>query len=204
MDIGVLGGTFDPIHFGHLSIAEEARKRFSLTKVIFIPTGQPWLKTDREITPTPDRIAMVNLAIGSSIYFDISTIETDRPGPSYTSVTLVDLQKKLEKNARLFLILGWDSFNELPKWHDPGAVVRICTLVAITRKSNLMPDLDNLEKSIPGIKKKTMFLDITPIEISSTEVRERVAKGLPLNEFVPESVERYIKEKNLYRLRTAD
>jgi nicotinate-nucleotide adenylyltransferase len=204
MDIGVLGGTFDPIHFGHLAIAEAALKKLRLDKVVFVPAGQPWLKTHREITPAPDRIAMVLLAISNSTHFEISTIETERTGPSYTSITVADLKNKLEKNANLFLILGWDSFNELPKWHDPVGVIRICTLVAITRGGSLTPDLDCLEKSIPGIKKKTRILDIKPIDISSTEVREKAAKGLSLNEFVPEAVERYIKEKKLYRSRIGD
>ncbi len=198
MKIGFLGGTFDPVHLGHLAIAEAARSRLSLNKVLFVPAGQPWLKTNRKISPGRDRIAMVKLAIKDYPYFEVSTIEIDHPGPSYTSDTLAGLKNKLGENTDLFLILGWDSLIEMPKWHDPAGVIGKCSLVAITR-INGKPDLDDLEKSIPGIKKRTILLDMEPVDISSTEVRERVVKGLSLSGFVPEPVERYIEENNLYR-----
>jgi nicotinate-nucleotide adenylyltransferase len=199
MDVGVLGGTFDPVHLGHLAIAEEARQRLSLSQVIFIPARHPWLKTGREITPVHHRIAMVNIAINDAPYFEVSTIEVDRPGPSYTAVTLSDLKKKLGKSVNLFVILGWDSLNELPIWHNPNAVVKMCKLVAFTRKDKERPDLDILEKSVPGIKKKTLLIDMKPVDVSSSEIRERVAKGLSLARLVPEKVVRYIEEQNLYR-----
>ncbi len=199
MDVGILGGTFDPVHLGHLAIAEEARKRLSLSQVIFIPAGQPWLKTGREIIPVDHRIAMVRLAINDTSYFQVSTIEVDRPGPSYTAETLSDLHERLGNNVNLFLILGWDTLNELPRWHNPAAVVKMCKLVAFTRKDIDRPDLDILEKSVPGIKKKTVLLDIKPVDVSSSEIRERAAKGLSLESFVPQRVALYIEEQNLYR-----
>ena len=198
MKIGLLGGTFDPVHLGHIAIAREARNRLSLNKVLFVPTGQPWLKANRTIAPAGDRIAMVKLAIVNSPYFEVSTVEIDRPGPSYTSDTLISLKKGPGEDTELFLILGWDSLNEMPKWHDPVAVVGKCTLVAITR-INGKPDLVELEKSIPGIKKKTILIDMKPFDMSSSEIRERVSKGLSLKKFVPDLVENYIEAKGLYR-----
>jgi len=199
MNIGILGGTFDPFHFGHLAIAEEARQRLSLVQVIFIPAGQPWLKTGREITPAVHRIKMIELAISSKPYFELSTIEIEQRGPSYTVDTLSTLQKKLGVEAKLFLLLGWDSLSELPKWHKPAELVKMCRLIVFARASSNLPDLKALEVFIPRLKESTILLDMKPVNISSTDLRMRAAIGLSLNGLVPDQVERYIKEQGLYR-----
>jgi len=199
MDTGILGGTFDPIHLGHLAIAEEARRRLKLSRVIFIPTGQPWLKADREIMPARHRLNMIELAIAGKPYFELSTIEIDRPGPSYTVDTLSILQQTLGAQTKFFLIVGWDSLNELPAWHKPTAVLRRCKLVAVIRTGGNSPDLEVLEKSVPGVKRNTILLDMKPVDISSTNIRRRAASGLPLIGLVPESVDEYIREQKLYR-----
>jgi len=198
-DIGVLGGTFDPVHLGHLAIAEEAVQRLSLDRVIFIPAGQPWLKVKRKITSAEHRKKMIELAISDRHLFELSTIEVERSGPSYTVDTLHDLQKELGGKAKFFLILGWDSLNELPRWHNPVELMKLCRLVAFTRLDSKPPDLEALEASVPGIKQSTLLLDIKPIDISSTDIRMRVAEGLPISGLVPYEVEKYIRKHNLYR-----
>ncbi|MFC1905690.1 nicotinate-nucleotide adenylyltransferase [Chloroflexota bacterium] len=199
MDIGILGGTFDPIHWGHLTIAEEARQRLSLNRVIFVPAGQPWLKVDRKITLALRRIEMVRLAIIGKPYFELSTIEVDRPGPSYTADTLAFLQQKLGAGIKLFFIVGQDSFNELPEWHNPGEVIMRSRLIVFTRTDSNPTDLVSLEALVPGLKQNTTFLDITPIDISSTDIRRRATRGLSLNNLVPDAVADYILQHKLYR-----
>ena len=196
---GILGGTFDPIHLGHLAIAEEARHRLALSRVIFVPAGQPWLKVNTEITSAKHRKKMIELAISGRPYFELSTVEIERQGPSYTVDTLYDLQKNLGMKVKLFLILGWDSLNELPEWHNPAELPKICQLVAFTRTSSNPPNLESLEASVPGIKQSTVLLDMKPVDISSTDIRMRVAKGLPINGLVPDQVEKYIREHKLYQ-----
>ncbi len=204
MKTGILGGTFDPVHLGHLAIAEKARQRLRLRRVIFVPAGQPWLKADREITPASHRIKMVELAIADKPYFEVSTVEADRRGPSYTVDTLAVLQQKLGAQAKLFLIVGWDSLNELPEWYNPAALVKMCSLVAVTRPDSTKPDLEALEALVPGIKQSTILLDIAPVAISSTDIRNRVVNGLSLSGLVPDKVASYIREQKLYRYALAD
>ncbi|MBM4452530.1 MAG: nicotinate (nicotinamide) nucleotide adenylyltransferase, partial [Chloroflexi bacterium] len=162
MKIGVLGGTFDPVHLGHLMIAEEGRRRLGLERVLFIPAGQPWLKADRGITPADHRLKMLKLAIAGSPYFEISTIEVDRPGPSYAVDTMVALRQKLGKKAELSFLMGWDSLDELPLWKEPGKLVQLCHIVAFPRAGYEKPDLSILEKSIPGISLRVLWVEVTP------------------------------------------
>ena len=199
MNIGVLGGTFDPIHSGHLVIAEAARLKFDLSRVIFVPAGQPWLKTDRKITPSIQRVGMVRLAIAGKADFEVSTVEIDRPGPSYSVDTVSILSQRLGAAARIFFLVGWDSLAELPQWQEPGRLIQLCTLVAVIRPGLSRPDLKLLESSVPGITKSVVWLDIPPINVSSSDIRDRVARGQSIHGLVPEDVESYIKENKLYR-----
>jgi nicotinate-nucleotide adenylyltransferase len=201
MNIGVLGGTFDPIHSGHLIIAEEARLKLELTRIIFVPAGQPWLKTNREITQSVHRVEMVRRAIAGNAHFELSTIEVDRPGPSYSVDTVSILKKQLGGRAKIFFLIGWDSLAELPEWHEPARLIQLCRLVAVVRPGFSRPDLKALESSAPGIAHSVVWLDIPPIDISSSEIRDRVAQGLSIHGIVPEQIERYIKENKLYRKR---
>ena len=199
MDIGVLGGTFDPIHLGHLMMAEEARQRLGLARVIFGPAGQPWLKVDRAIAAAADRVEMVRRAIAGQTDFGLSTAEVDRPGPSYTVDTVDVLERQLGTEASFFLLLGWDSLAELPLWKEPAKLVQRCRLVAIPRPDCSPPELEALESSIPGIARSMLFLDVPPVDISSSDIRERVGQGLPFRHLVPEEVAKYIEEQGLYR-----
>ncbi len=198
MNIGVLGGTFDPIHSGHLIIAEEARLKLSLAKVLFVPAGQPWLKTTRTITPANHRVEMVKRAISANSYFELSTVEVDHPGPSYSLETIIILQRQLGAEARIFFLVGWDSLAELPKWKEPAKLIQLGKLVAISRPGFSRPDLKALESSVPGVTQSVVWLDIPPVDISSSDIRRRVAHGLSIHGLVADEVERYIRERKLY------
>lgn len=199
MDIGILGGTFDPVHMGHLRIAEEARVRLELSRVLFVPAGQPWLKADEAVASPIHRVEMVRWAIAGSPYFELSTVEVDRPGPSYAVDTVAILQQQLGAEASFFFLLGWDSLAELPRWKEPDKLVRMCRLVAVPRPDFSPPDLEALESSIPGVTQSVVLLDMPLVDVSSSDIRKRVAKGLSIQGLVPDDVEEYIKEQQLYR-----
>jgi nicotinate-nucleotide adenylyltransferase len=199
MKVGILGGTFDPIHYGHLAIAGEARKRIGLDKVIFIPAGQPWLKGEREITPAHHRVAMVQLAITEIPYYELSSIEVERSGPTYTVDTLQTLHNATRPADELYFILGWDSLVEFSAWKEPETIIKLCKLVAITRIDRTIPDFDTLKQLNPEIANKAIILDMPPVDISSSDIRKRVADGLPIRDMVPVEVEEYIEGHRLYR-----
>ena len=196
MNIGVLGGTFDPIHVGHLIIAEEARLKLRLSQVLFVPAGQPWLKQDRDIAPAVHRVEMVRRAIADNPHFKLSTLEVDRPGPSYTVDTLTMLRKQLGSRANLFLVLGRDTLDELPLWKEPQEVVQLCKLVVPPRIGS--KDLKHLDKAMPGLLERVVQLDMPVIGISSSGIRQRLAQGLSIRYLVPPEVEEYIAEHNVY------
>jgi nicotinate-nucleotide adenylyltransferase len=196
VNIGVLGGTFDPIHMGHLIIAEEARLKLGLSKVLFVPAGQPWLKQDRDITTAVHRVEMMRRAIADNPYFEPSTLEVERAGPSYTVDTLTMLRKQLGSRTSLFFILGRDTLAELPLWKEPQKVVQLCRLVVPPRLGSR--DLKHLEKVIPGQLERVVQLDMPVIGISSSEIRQRIARGLSIRYLVPPGVEEYITEHKLY------
>jgi len=198
MNIGVIGGTFDPIHIGHLLIAEEVRAQINLAEVLFVPAGIPWLKTDRPILAVEHRVEMVRLAISDKPYFRLSTADVERPSSSYTVDTIADLQGQIGAEDELLLILGWDSLAELPQWHEPARLITMCRLVVVPRPGYARPKLKSVEASIPGISQRVMMLDKPEIDISASNIRDRVAKGLSVHHLVPEPVNRYIKEHRLY------
>ena len=196
---GVLGGTFDPVHNGHIAMAREARDRLDLSYVVFVPAGNPWLKSDVPVTPAEQRLEMVELAVGPYSYFRVSRIEIDRPGPSYTIDTIRELKSQPGNKKEIYFILGWDTLTQLPRWHKVSGLVKLCRLVAIPRPGIAPPDLPALETEIPGISQSVILLDTPPVDISATDIRERSARGLSLAGLVPEAVEQYILDKRLYR-----
>lgn len=196
MNIGVLGGTFDPIHMGHLVVAEEARIKFGLREVLFVPAGQPWLKLGRNITLAVHRVEMVRRAIADNPHFKLCTLEVERPGPSYTVDTLTMLRKQLGSEASFFFIFGRDTLAELPLWKEPEKLVHLCRLVVAPRLGS--KDLKHLETAIPGLLDKVIQLDMPVIGISSSGIRQRIAQGLPIRYLVPAEVEKYITEQKIY------
>ncbi|GAH90508.1 unnamed protein product [marine sediment metagenome] len=197
MNIGILGGTFDPIHVGHLVIAEEARVKLGLAKVLFVPAGQPWLKVDHVVTLASHRVEMVRLAIAGNSYFKLCPLEVERPGPSYTIDTITALQSQLEAQS-FFFILGSDSLAGLHLWKEPAKLVQMCRLVIVPRLGLSLPDLKSLEASVPGVTSNIVQLDTPITGVSSSEIRQRVAQGLSIRYLVPGKVEKYIAEQKLY------
>ncbi len=198
MNIGVLGGTFDPIHNGHLIVAEDTRTRLNLGEVLFVPAGQPWLKANSFILAAEHRVRMVRLAIADKPYFKLSAIEIDRAGPSYTIDTITELQAQLGAGDELFFILGWDNLTELPRWKEPSRLIKMCRLVAVPRVGYPSPDLNSLEATIPGLSQQVVLLDKPEVDISASVIRQRVAQSLSINHLVPEPVDEYIKRHKLY------
>jgi nicotinate-nucleotide adenylyltransferase len=199
MDIGVFGGTFDPVHLGHLAVAGEVRDKLGLDEMIFIPAGQPWLKADSPVSPAVHRLAMVSLAIADNPHFKISAIEVERPGPSYTVDTMAALRHELGTEATLFFLLGSDALYELPQWKEPSRLVQMCRLVAFNRPGAAPPSLKWLESAISGISQHITFVEVSQVDISATQIRQRAAQGASLNGLVPRAVEKYILEQGLYR-----
>ena len=198
MNIGVLGGTFDPIHNGHLILAEEARARLNLAELLFVPAGQPWLKMGTPISAAGHRVEMVRLAIADKPYFNLATMEIEKAGPSYAVDTIAELEARFGAGNKLFLVLGWDSLAEFPQWREPSRLITMCYLVVAPRPGYPRPDLNALDIIIPGISQRVTMMDKPEIDISASEIRKRVAQGLSIRHLVPEPVEKYIKQHRLY------
>jgi nicotinate-nucleotide adenylyltransferase len=199
MKVGIMGGTFDPIHLGHLIVAEEVRTVLELDQVIFMPAGDPWMKADHGITAASHRVAMAMLAIESNPCFCISTIEIEHPGWTYTVDTLEKLSQDLAPATQLFLLIGWDGLKTMPQWKAPYRISKIATLVSFPRPGVEKPDIKVLEASMPGVGERIIMLDGLYIGISSTEIRMRLAAGKSARYLLPENVETYISEHGLYK-----
>jgi nicotinate-nucleotide adenylyltransferase len=197
--VGVLGGTFDPIHYAHLIIAEESRFRLHLDRVMFVPSGQPPHKLTKIITPAEHRLAMLQLAIASNPHFELSRLDMDRCGPCYSVDLLEILQSQWQPLAELYFIVGLDSLAELPTWHEPARLLRLCRL-AVVRRPGYHVDMVQLETILPGVASRLDFVEAPEIGISSSEIQRRVRGGLPIKYQLPEPVEAYIIEHGLYRL----
>ena len=196
--IGILGGTFDPIHLGHLAIAEAARDRLDLDRVILIPAGRPWLKSDQMVSAPGHRLAMARLAIEDRPGLEMSPIEVDRPGPTYTVDTLAELREELGSGVELYLVLGMDSVRELHRWRDPERLFDLCTVVAVSRPDSVDVSSDEIERSFTEARGRTRTIRGPMLDISATDIRTRVADGQSISDCVPPPVERYIREHGLY------
>ena len=199
MKAGILGGTFDPVHVGHLEIAEEAMASLGLSEVLFVPAREPWLKGNRDITEADKRLDMLYLAIASNPSFHISTVDIERPGPSYTVDTMADLTLQLGRDVSLYFILGLDTLAQVPSWREPQRIVEMCHLVGAQRPGCRDLDLKALEQSIPGAAGRIIILSNRLIDVSSSQIRQRVAAGQSIEGIVPADVARYIEQQGLYR-----
>ena len=194
--IGLFGGTFNPIHVGHLTIAEEARLSAGLDRVIFIPSGDSYFKDPRKIASREDRLQMTRLACGDA--YEVSDIETRREGPSYTAVTCRAFREMYPEDA-LFLILGADSVLEIDRWRDPGAIFDAVTVLAFTRGGE---DAAALRAEADRLREKYRacidIIDVFTLDVSSSDIRRFIAGGHAFRHLVSEPVYRYIKEHKLY------
>ncbi len=197
MRLGVFGGTFDPVHYGHLVAAEEVRYRLRLDKVLFVPAGMPPHKLDHDITPTRHRLAMLELAIASNPGFALSRVDIDRHGPCYTVDTLALLHEEYGPGTELFFLMGMDSLAEILTWKEPERLIRLAQIVVVGRPG-FQADVDELDKVLPGAAERISIVDTPLMEVSSSDIRQRVREGAPIRYQVPEAVEAYIRAHRLY------
>lgn len=183
---------------GHLMIAEETMTELGLDEVLFIPASRSPFKEQNRITPVNHRVKMLLLAIRDIPRCRLSTIEIDRAGTSYTVDTLEKLKEGAGKDDELFFIIGLDSLVALTRWKDPERLVRLCRLVTVRRPGYEVPELVEIEKKVPGFTKSLILLDKLGPDISATDIRRRIAEGLPINGLVPAAVADYIREYSLY------
>jgi nicotinate-nucleotide adenylyltransferase len=189
--LGVMGGTFDPVHHGHLVAGSEVAHHFDLDEVIFVPTGQPYQKTGRLVSPAEDRYLMTVIATASNPRFSVSRVDVDRPGPTYTIDTLRDL-KKANPDADLFFITGADALANILTWHDVETLFSLAHFIGCTRPGHRLTG-DGLPDG------KVSLVEIPALAISSSECRHRVAAGEPVWYLVPDGVVQYIAKRDLYR-----
>ena len=198
MRLGIMGGTFDPIHFGHLATAEAVRESFSLDEILFIPAARPPHKLDKLVTSEQHRLAMTTLATQSNKFFRVSDMELKRMGLSYTLDTMNDLHKIFGHSTELFFIIGADSLADLSKWHAAQELVEKCHFIATTRQG-VDVDFSAVEKFFGSAAREHIHRVTTPgLEISSTDIRDKVRRRRSIKYLVPEVVEEYILREKLY------
>jgi nicotinate-nucleotide adenylyltransferase len=191
-----MGGTFDPIHYGHLVTAEAALWKFALDEVVFVPTGHPWMKEHKEVSAAEDRYLMTVIATASNPRFSVSRIEVERDGPTYAVDTLQELRRQAEEELDLYFITGADAILEIFQWKDPDEVLSMAHFIAATRPGY---EITRLEEAAPTSHPHISVMDIPALSISSTDVRRRVRDGEPIRYLVPEGVHAYIHKMGLYR-----
>jgi nicotinate-nucleotide adenylyltransferase len=188
-----MGGTFDPVHHGHLVAASEVGARFQLDEVIFVPTGVPWQKTDRPVSPPEDRYLMTVIATASNPRFSVSRVDIDRPGRTYTIDTLRDLREQRGPDAEFYFITGADALAAILTWRDADDLFSLAHFVGCTRPGHPLAD--------PGLPAgRASLVEVPALAISSTECRDRVADGLPIWYLVPDGIVQYIHKRGLYRV----
>jgi nicotinate-nucleotide adenylyltransferase len=195
---GVFGGTFDPIHLAHLAVAEAARDAFGLRRVLFIPAAQPPHKPGRDISPVEDRLAMVEAAVEGNPAFEISRLEIERSGPSYTVDTLTALCEAAPGD-RLALILSAESYSEFGSWHEPRRILDLAALVVAPRVGYADADPDLIARQFPEVRATVAFMDGPRIRLSASEIRQRAADGRSVRYLVPDAVAAYIGDHDLYQ-----
>lgn len=197
MRLGVFGGTFDPIHIGHLLLAEEAWDRLDLEQVLLAPAADPPHKRELGKSPAQQRVEMVTLAIAGNPRLALSRIDVDRPGPHYSLDMVRLLMAQYGPDTELHFLMGLDSLADLPTWHKPLELMRACTLVAFDRPGVAF-DWDTLERALPGVRQQVVVLPMPQIELASSDLRRRVREGRPWRYQVTPAVDQYIREQGLY------
>jgi nicotinate-nucleotide adenylyltransferase len=188
--IGIMGGTFDPIHHGHLVAASEVESLFGLDEVIFVPTGEPWQKSERQVSPAEHRYLMTVIATASNPRFWVSRVDIDRAGPTYTIDTIRDISAQ-RPGAELFFITGADALEQILSWKDAADALKLAQFIGVTR-----PGYDLTDEHLPS--DSVTLLDVPAMAISSSDCRARVAAGRPVWYLVPDGVVQYINKHELY------
>jgi nicotinate-nucleotide adenylyltransferase len=189
--VGIMGGTFDPIHHGHLVAASEVASLFGLTEVIFVPTGEPWQKSARVVSPAEHRYLMTVIATASNPRFWVSRVDIDRPGPTFTTDTIRDISMQ-RPDSELFFITGADALSQILSWKDAQDALKLARFVGVTR-----PGYELTDAHLPS--DSVTLLDVPAMAISSSDCRDRVAAGHPVWYLVPDGVVQYINKHSLYR-----
>ncbi len=197
--IGIMGGTFDPIHYGHLVIANEVLFKFDLQKIIFVPTGNPPHKRSAALADAYHRYMMVQFATMTNPSFDVSNVEVEKDGISYTVDTIRELKNKYI-DTKLYFITGTDAVLDLPNWKDPEEILNLCTFISVNRPGYVTDTLDDkLDKLMKKYKGEILSIRAPQLKISSTDIRNRIREGRPTKYLLPENVEQYILKNGLYR-----
>jgi nicotinate-nucleotide adenylyltransferase len=197
--IGIMGGTFDPIHYGHLVAAEEARVAFSLSRVVFVPSGHPPHKTHQTISSGWDRYLMTMLAVLHNPHFDISDTEIRREGPSFAIDTVSEFKKAYPSATEIYFITGADACLEILRWKDSSQLLAECRIIAATRPGIPSSHLrEEIARLYPGVANRFSVLEVPALAISSTDVRSRVREGRSIRYLVPELVRQYVERQGLY------
>lgn len=197
MRLGLLGGTYDPPHYGHLAAAEEVRHRLRLDRVLWVPAGTPPHKAAATVTPSADRLEMVRRAVRCNEHFEVSDLEVRRPGPSYT-VDMLDHAAAMYPAHELILLIGADQFAALPTWHRAYRIPELARLAVMCR-SRAPFDPAAVEEAIPQVRGRYELVDVPDLPLSSSALRQRVREGLPIRYLVPDAVRAYIEREGLYR-----
>ena len=196
--IGIFGGTFNPPHLGHLILAGESFEKLNLDLVLWVLTPLPPHKPLDGILDWKMRLQMVKATIDGIPYFQLSSVDIDR-SPPYSAVDTVRLLKNAYPTSELFYLMGKDSLRDLPTWHHPREFVDVCDWIAVMERSNVFMDMEMLDRKLPGVKRKTVFVNMPIIEISSTQIRERISTGHVYQFFLPKAVYEIIRKNGLYR-----
>ncbi len=194
--LGVMGGTFDPIHYGHLVTAEEALEQFKLDEVLFVPTGHPWMKEHEKVSPPEDRYLMTVIATASNPRFGVSRMEVDRDGPTYTVETLRSLREERGAETELYFITGADAVLEIVQWRGRDELFELARFIAATRPGH---DIAGFEQGGSMHHPEIEVMHVPALAISSTDIRARVSEGGPIRYLVPEGVKSYVEKAGLYR-----
>lgn len=197
--VGVLGGTFDPVHIGHLVLAEQALAQLGLREVLFVAAGNPWRKGERMLTSVDHRVEMVRLAIDGRREFRLSLMEVERPGPSYTADTLEELRAFLGDQVELYFLLGQDALADLPYWHEPERIARAARLGVALRPGWDRFDPAEAARLVSGLEGRVVTVEMPLLDLSSSVLRDLASRGRSLRYLVPDAVEAYIRKHCLYR-----
>ena len=198
MRLGLFGGTFDPVHYGHLLLAEQCREQCALDEIWFMPSGSPPHKETSTINPGQARAEMLELATAGTAEFVVNRMELDREGTTFTVDTLAQLHDE-HTERELFFLIGADSLIDLPNWREPTKIAQLATIIAVNRGDRPLPDLNGIEQALGAeTAAKIQFAEMPGIDISATDIRRRVREGRSIRYLVPRAVEQYIIEHKLY------